>query len=205
MPVRRRFHRRRFHRRKPSIAPAVKRVINRMITEKAEHKYFDTNSSVTVIDTGAITSLVDIPQGTNSTQRVGQQVSLRSLRLRIDAQANGTPVATWFRVIVFRGHDENGVAFVPTDILQLVSVGSDILFQSKNRFRIFYDRVFVQAPVSNPGITRRIMVHFKGQKVNYSGNTTTKIDGGLYLLMLSTEHVNGPAVTTTARVTFVDE
>lgn len=100
-------------------------------------------------------------QGTNSEQRIGNQVKESGLRIKGMIQHMSTAageVCNCVRVVILRDHDNKGVAPLPADIFEdpvaPQVIGSLVKWSNRKRFTILFDQVFsLQAQAAEPGIT----------------------------------------------------
>jgi len=104
----------------------------------------------TVLSTGNyLQPVCSITEGTGATQRVGSQITVKSIHLRYipglvtwdEVPSLDAPGSDLVRVIVFHDKQCNGAAAGYTDVLQEASIVSFNNLFNKDRFRILHDRV----------------------------------------------------------------
>lgn len=162
---------------------------------------------------GIVVELSDITRGVADNQRVGASVKLLRLSGRFHCQMNdaGDHLNASFRMILFRGKQENGAPYFPNDILANPSGG--LLMTSPknwdNRFhtKIIYDKIY---NLSRQGTSSfhinwnfKLFGHLQFASADTDGTDTE--NGGLYLLLVSDRGGdNVPLVQGYLRLTYTD-
>lgn len=161
--VRRRKIVRRKRKRRP-LMPSVRRPIYRRrrgarrrkfarpaYSPFTELKFLDGSNSGTIPTAGIVFgSIVEIPEGTGRSERIGRKAMIKHVMLRFNAivppVASSGNSADIFRVVVYQDKQTNGSAATVPDILDTTLLALN--YQSfKNltnsgRFRILYDRSY---------------------------------------------------------------
>ncbi len=99
-------------------------------------------------------TIVDIPQGTGESQRIGRKCTLTNILMRLEFQSIINQVSAAdlvgadrgtvkIRVILYLDKQCNGTAAGATDILQNNSYNEYMNLANKQRFRILTDKLFV--------------------------------------------------------------
>ncbi len=97
-------------------------------------------------------TIVDIPQGTGESQRIGRKCTITDVYLRLNistlnkvlsSMAVGTFTHNNVRIIMYLDRQCNGAQAAATDILQADVWNSYRNLSNKNRFRTLFDKVIV--------------------------------------------------------------
>jgi len=115
----------------PGFVPKTKteKVVHNVLRKTLEVKFLDTAANYANISAaGTLAQLTTIAQGAGGSQRVGDEVRLQKLILRVAGYQNNTTsvqLPNIVRVIVFRWNEyTNATAPTGTAVLQVASVGS---------------------------------------------------------------------------------
>lgn len=162
---------------------AIKKLIN------VEEKYQDNSLLISATTAGVVTSFNTIAQGDAQGQRGGDSLKPQSFEVRghlYNNAAAGAPGV--IRLILFRGKNENGVAFTTTDILESASYNSPLSFENRKRFTVLMDKKIVlntnYATIASNFVSMNYSKALNGH-IKYTAGTTTVEEGGLYLLSIS--------------------
>lgn len=160
------------------------------------------------LNTGIVTSLVGIAQGTDILNRIGEKIRVRKVNLSWRAERNAAGNATQvLRVMVVKDFGRQG-GVLPSY--------NTIMYQNQpettqdltnwNRFQIIYDKNVVLSSTNNPLSHVYSHVIFPRFQCLYSGTTTTsQIKHDLYLVLVSSQTAaNGPAVTGSVMTHYYD-
>nr|UOF81670.1 capsid protein [Cressdnaviricota sp.] len=168
---------------------------------KTELKFLDVSvSNLQFNSTGTIRLLNGIVQGTDYNQRIGRQIILKSIYLRmyLFPNAAATNVGDVLRIILGFDEQPNGALPIVTDILTSASTTAANNLNNRDRFKILVDKTF---PVGQ-AITANAVAPIRGFKkvykkcnwpVTYSGTTAdiaSLATGSLFILTVS-ENVAG--------------
>lgn len=186
-------------------------MVKSMISQPVEHKYFDQSLQSGAIVHGNIYNISDITQGAQVTQRLGQQVTLKSIDLRMSFSINANVNQAQIRCILFLDKQGYNAAAV-TDVLQAGLVGTsytDICpyeWNYRKRFRILHDEV---VPLTKGGSNAYSFRHVKlGLNINsqHIGASTT-FTNQLYLIFIGSETnvLNISSFQYYSRIEFTDE
>jgi len=189
------------------IAQKVARLVN------VETKYYENNISTNMNSSGAILNISDVPTGTTDSTREG--IAIKPLRLsgRLHLLMNVTAVSTAVRVIIFRGKTEKGINYgvfgsAPTDILDDDTNPYLARKNRSNRFdtKFLYDKIhnFSGNGTNNKLIDFNIRLDGHINFLETSGIDHDVDTGGLYLMTISDQAVNTPALRGQLTLTFVD-
>ena len=168
----------------------IKQIVKSMVRKPIETKYFDQYQlSTSVTASGTITNVSDITRGDEVTQRIGNQVTLKSIHFRVGMYLNANATQTALRILVIQdtfGTNAPSVA----DVLEtafLSSVYSEVApyyWDYRKRFRILKDDTTYLCKNSNTsGVYKEydIKLGFNSQHI---GSSTT-FKNQVYLLLVS--------------------
>lgn len=182
----------------------VRRFIN------VEVKRHDTTGNTTIPAGGTIIGLSDMAQGDGITNRDGDSVKLLNLTTRLDFRGSPASIlATYVRVIIFRGKQEDQSGFSATEILESADHLSPKSWENRFKTKILQDRTYqLMDPEPTTGsyagskyVTMVTKLH---GHVNYATGTTAIENGGLYCLFVTSATANQPTVDYYHRLTFTD-
>lgn len=190
---------------------AIRKVVKSMLTKSAvEYKYFDQYSSSGLPAIGIIVNLSDVTRGTEVTQRVGNQILLKTFELRLFAQMNSSAVCQNVRAILLV--DQMGVnAPAVNDVLDPVFTGSTYTpvapyyWDYRKRFRVLSDKNLPLNKESNASAEYHVK-HTLNVMSQHIGSSTT-FKNQIYLLLISNETniAQLPTFWYTSRLAFTDE
>lgn len=214
MPYRRRFkksfRRKRTMKRKRTSSKRIYRIAKRAARNVGELKFQDIGNSGALWTpswTGDLEELCDnIAQTIGQTNRIGSAIRLKGIRLAFRITGNDAhprPTST-VRILLVRGHAENGVPLTWTDINQEIGNSSAVMSAKRfNRYKkstVYYDKTFQvgsgwltipglgnppTVPSISDRITRKTYIPLN-YDVRYDVLATTLImDGGLYIMAIS--------------------
>jgi len=154
-----------------------------------EFKCVDTTwAAHDVNTTGVVTLLNGIGRGDDLHERVGRQVDVRSVQVRLQTYATATTgIEQFHRHMIVIDLQPNGAALTPANVLLAVSTNAPRNLENRQRFRILYDRTFhLNSPLDQVGGTIKAVRWYKRlnlrETVN-SGDAGTIADittGSLY-------------------------
>jgi hypothetical protein len=166
-----------------------------------ELKFIDVSSVPGAISTGgSITLLNGVTQGTDWDNRIGRKFLMKSLLFRFTTSPNtggSAPGGDVIRIIVFYDSQTNGVAPVPTDLLQNGTYDSPLNLANRDRFKVIIDKfvtmganVYTAGNLTAGSPTCKQMNMFKKMSMEVinagTGATVGSIQtGGLFLFVMS--------------------
>lgn len=192
----------------------------RTVESETELKHKDTEWTVAAISAtaGNFQLLNGLSQGNTQLTRIGSQINMTSVQFkgRI-ASSTAQTYPQIVRLVVFADAQPNAAAPVITDILD--SGGLTALFlmfapynhNNANRFKIFYDKVFVLNPSAATNFpqtqyVKKVIPMSRITQYN-AGNAGTVADinrNSLYAFVLSNDGTNNPTALITFRTYFKD-
>lgn len=209
------------------------REIKYLDTERVSHNIKDTVADMLVDPTTAL-CLNAVPPGNGASQRVGRQISMLKLSMKLVAQgrqlapaaATATLRSQYVRVLIFLDTQTNSALTAPTDVMNALATDKKAILAMPNmenseRFKILYDQQHkVEAPTSVlsgtlwnvvEGVTLfNIEIPLNGMIVNYnqSGATYASIsDNSLHVAAINylDDAQNGSRISYTARLLYKDQ
>jgi len=188
----------------------IKQVVNSIIPAP-EFKYFDQVVGVSPTQSGTITNISDITRGDQVTQRIGNEVMLKNIELRIACNINPNVELAYLRYIILV--DKMGYnAPVVGDVLETSFVGTGYThvipyqWDYRKRFNVRHDEVI--ALVKNgPGaaFSKRLLIPLNFKSYNIGSATTFK--NQVYILIIGQEAnvLDLSTFTYYSRITFTDD
>jgi len=192
-------------------APVTRAMVKSMIAKPVETKYFDQSQAQGAVNAGTITCVTDITRGTDVTQRIGNEVMLKEMQVRmsftINANVNTSVIRYVFAV------DTMGVnAPSVGDVLEsgLLSTGyTDIApyyWDYRRRFKILHDdSVGLCKYANNAYLFKHFTLPLGFRSSNIGASTTFK--NHVYLIIVGAEAnvLNISNVQYHLRTLFTDE
>lgn len=215
MPSKRGFRKTRFRagmsKRQAVKKLATKQYVKKLVRKEAETKYNDNLFSASVDTTGTLIDVFDPAQGVADTDRVGDKVTLRGMRMSFKMAAADT--SNYVRIVLFQWYPNSNLS-VPTigTVLFDVSTGdramtSPYVHDYQNQFHVIYDKVFTLAINSDTIIrTRTFKPNFKYVKktVEFTAGTVNA-SNKLYVFAISDSGaISHPTVFMYTRVFYDD-
>lgn len=206
---------RKYLRRKPKRQYKKKRsitsVVNKILAKKAETKYFNYVEGITTDYNGAVRRITNIAQGLADYNRVGDQLTMSSITLRI-ALTNESDVYNNCRLIIFRWNDDDSTA-APVPGTLLTDVGytsapiSPWVFDNmrSGKFKVLYDKLFdVNAELST-AVRFPLKVHLKVKNnIKFVGGSANGIGHIYYLIVSDSSTSTHPIFNVAAQMFFKD-
>lgn len=175
---------------------------------KPELKVIDVATSTTASSTGFTTELVPCTTGTEISDKLANQVTIRRLQMKMSLVKNASSQFTRVRILIVRGKQENGTLKTLADILQTVDTYSPKNFDDRFDSIILFDQVYHMSSnfsggsvFGEPPIEIDMKLNFVKSFVSNSADTD---NGGLYLMAVSNEATNVPTVQYYSRVSYYD-
>ena len=172
-----------------------------------EFKSLDTAVTATITSTPVITLLNGCAKGDTLNTRDGRQIRLKSVAVNLQCTMHATPLDDMLRVMLVIDKQPNVTALVIGDLLVNTNMGSMRNLDNRKRFVILRDERVV---LSVGGGTNTFWQYYKELDMHtiYDGSDAGTIaditSNALYLIIFSTEAANGPSVSRTTRVRFLD-
>lgn len=173
---------------------------------KPERKYFDTfqpTATGTAI-TGTMIQLDGVSSGTSESNRIGDQITVQSLLLRLAVQT-GSAGTGFLRVILFRWKPGSGI-LPPTasNLLQTVNYLSPINVDYGEQIKVIMDKTYALATGSSQLQIDKFWRR-KRYVVNYNNATPTAPNSNsTYLFFISDISTGSPTYQFYSRLRFTD-
>lgn len=189
------------------------KLIKQVASNKVETKHFDQSSAASISPSGLLVNISDITRGDEVTQRIGNQVSLKNIHLRVTWTLGANAITQRVRTLIVV--DKQGYNTpVVTDILDTSFVAGGGGYSSigyyywdyRKRFNVIYDEVHC---LTNSGANATVHIERKSNlnlTSQYIGASTT-FTNQIYLLFIADDAniLDFPACYYSTRITFTDE
>lgn len=165
-------------------------MVKSMIAQPVELKYFDQVQVIGATAVGNIYNQSDITRGSDVTQRVGNQVTIKSVDLRCSAKLspNVDYAAIRFLLLVDKqGYNTPTVADV-LEPAQLNTTYTDIIpyhWDYRKRFKILHDEVIQLVKYSTAYSYRHVVDKLNLTSYNIGASTT--FSNQIYILIIGAE------------------
>jgi len=177
-----------------------------------EFKSVDLHAdNVSCSTTPGIILLNGMTVGSSIEQRVGREVTMRSIQFSYVVRANSAGVDQQVRVALVYDRQTNGAAPAFNDVFDFTNATAARKLENRKRFRILYDRTYVVNAIGEAGsqVARRFYRRLRHPVTFNSGNTGLVSDiatGSFYLLFLSTQAAgtNAALLDYNTRVRYTD-
>ncbi len=199
MPQRRR---RRNNQNKSTRAIATKALSTaKKALAQPELKHTETVHTTTPPVAGFINQLSTVVQGDSNNERIGETIQAKSLHLRFSLEINASATQTQVRVIIFKWRSEQPANTLDVLLLSLITSfkNQDKRYQSA----ILSDRVYQLSDAKNPIIFVRQKIRVN-KLISFPEDSSTSNMNSIWLLMLSDEATNTPALVLRSRLFYTD-
>lgn len=154
---------------------------------------------------GTVYSLLpSIPQGTAVHERIGDSIKLQRMTIRFTLTRNSAAIAQTYRMILFRGKNEGGVAYTPGMILQYQDILSPKTEDTKFNTKFLIDKTYTLDSAKANILTRTWNVPLNWHCNFQTGSPVNIKDGGLYLMCLQSGTNNSPSNHMIYKITYTD-
>ncbi len=172
-----------------------------------ELHYIDATASTTATTTPTLVLLNGCATGDTATTRTGQSIKMDRTDLRFQCSVNATSIINYVRIIAVVDRQPNAAAMTAADLLVSNTPYSPYTFGSQQRFVPLYDETFALSTYG-PGALTRVVSLATNQHVTFNtvngGTIADIVSNSVYLLFLSDQVANPPALTYYSRLWFVD-
>jgi len=191
-----------------------RRVRSQPKPDAPERKVQDTFYNGTVGTAGAITLFNGLVQGLDNVNRIGRQVTNKSIYQRMTINVGAGAAANQnLRLMLMWVKDPSQTAPTLTTVFGTATPGVNQMMNLnyRNDYVVLLDKTYTLSPLSGGPSCRFDKIYKKcNMKTIYNANNTGGISdieaGALYIVLLSDVAIagNGPNVTIQSRVRFVD-
>lgn len=183
-----------------NIALATKRLLN------VEHKAWLLANSTTVNTTGSVTNVFGLSQGSAWNNRTGDSVKINSITAKFRLTSHASSTNTTVRIILLRGKFERATSPTIATTLETSSVIAPKNHDQRFATKFLYDKTFnlpygTHLMVQTPKIR---LNKIKDPHVEFTTGGSTVENGGIYMLLLSTEATNTPTVQYEIDTRYID-
>lgn len=184
----------------------IQKLVKREIYRQSETKYFDgSTTGFDILSTGTgrtNTALIplNIPQGTSSTERIGNSIYLKGSKVKWTLKA---PVSCSVRMLLLQINEQQSTDF--TSVFDSLGVLGQLPRDINGfKYKVMFDRLYNMDPDNKGQITRS--EYFKiNKKLEYpSSSTVNPSNNQIYLYIFSDTTTTGVQLTSTCRSFFKD-
>nr|QXP07655.1 MAG: putative capsid protein [Arizlama virus] len=177
-----------------------------------ELKYSDVTMAAESDTTGAIALLNGLRLGNAATQRVGQQIKIKSLQFNLNLN-NDQAAARVVRTLVVCDRQTNATALTVLQVLDAISTISNKNLTNRKRFKIYYDKRRSVAPTGNEGSVIPVNKYIKFRRpitVDYNtadnGTVADITTNSLYMITVGdVANPNGCQFSAQCRIRYSDD
>lgn len=184
----------------------------RSLQSKEELKSKDVDIASTGVDTSGYMELLSgISQGTSSSERIGDQVSLRKLEFRTLLSANSTDATNVIRCIIFQWNDANNTPNIGK-VLQNQTAGLVLTSQyvrdyiEQKTLSILYDQCFPLSTAGSAQVYESLLIQkFPEPTATFDTGSSSTGTGQLYVVFVSDSGgVPNPTIQFDSRLYYYD-
>ncbi len=179
-----------------------------------EEKFSDTSVNLNPDQSGSLTCVTQLAQGTTMNTRVGNSIKVQRLEIlgRVAANSSITTFSV-VRVMVVRDMEGQGSAPAVSDILETVGTSaaprSPHDWLNRKRFAIVHDELIVLSANSGGNMAQTFTFKQNLERhVLYRGTSAAAAsdgEGSIYVVAVSDEATNTPSVGLVARIIYTDD
>lgn len=172
-----------------------------------ETKILDTSNGANISNSGTVSAISTIVQGTDYNQRIGDSIKMQHIYMGYRWQIGASATKTFVRTILVRDLDGYGTLPTVTSILESADVLAPKKYLNTDRYSVLYDEVETLSSVSETLTVSRYFTPHEGH-IKYLGTTAADASNGkgsMYIVFLSSEVTNQPRVDFYARILFTDD
>lgn len=214
---------RRFRRRQKRTVASLSKEVGfmkkKMAREQDIHAFTQSDSSA-VLNTGRVTPISNVAQGTNYLERLGDQIGIKTLQVKLAINRNGATALNnaLVRFIVFKDRSSNGAIPTTLDLFGTLTPSplQPLDYVQKDRFYVLFDRIYSIKALGNitaggiayPGdiIVDQMYKKFRKEiRTTYAGTGSTAANlttNQLYVWDSSDATANGPTISFWSRIKF---
>jgi len=201
---------------KPKEELATKKYVKKIVKNMSEtkfHNYSPAGGSVVgTVNPQAVTTIL---QGTQDDQRIGDEITLKTINLRYHIEASINAVSNDnVRVLMIQWFDTT--APTSTQILANPATGPGVVsyyyydsFRRGNRMKVLYDKTHsiseTQGGTSGVNVNKWIKPYKFTKHLSFSAAGNDPIHGGIYIIFVSDDATaNSPTATFFIHLEFMD-
>lgn len=173
----------------------------------AEKKYFDSNSSGTVNNTGLVQWVSNVAQGAAGNQRTGNGFKVVSNYMNLEVIIAAAATTSYFRYILFIDKETRGTTPLVTEVLATSSQLAPLNMSNTRRFKILDDRL-VSLDINGKQTWKHKMFTKLNDHVKFDTSGGVAIsnaeEGQIFFLLISDQATNVPAYAYYNRIRYYD-
>jgi len=193
---------------------AVKSIAKTVVHAEAEKKYIDLDVNTSILPAGSFYELSVIPEGTTKNMRIGQEILLQNLQVRMTfsypVAIGATPFLGWIRLFVIRWKDSSGTLSNLGQILQnptvpfnITSPYNDLQLISGEQFSVLADKTIQLTDANTPKVITTYKRFFNLKfKQQFHGATGTGSHNSIWLI--ATSSIVGMETSFSTRIKYLD-
>lgn len=183
-------------------ALSIKKLVN------VEYKYTDRSFNHTPGNTGLVSMITNIAQGSDATERNGISILGKSIYIRGEAVINpASTTGSKARIIVFIDKNNQGAMPTVAEVLETVNINSALNMANGKRFWVLCDKQMDLNPAGNNQHSymkyKKLNIHLR-----YSGTgsaVTNLRDNNIFFLTISDQAAgNSPTISCYSRFKYID-
>lgn len=191
----------------------ARQVVQAELKDELELKFYDTSGiGLAVNDTSGLVLPLSQPlvKGTGIDSRIGNKVSIKSLFVRLQVQANASASYNNIRLMIIRwmsaGTPVIGSILLSSGLSPPMRHLAQLNYSSKPNFQVKYDQTYLMADTANLDIPAIQLDKFYIKKFGdaFWDDANSPIKGQLYLIAISDSAVQTPQLTYTSRIRYTD-
>lgn len=192
------------------IDKVVRNVVRSMIDKQSELKYFDQYGNGTVSYSGSIVLISDLTRGTDVTQRIGNEVTIKNVNVKAMFNIHPSEPSVFTRLLLVLDKQGMNLPSV-SEILEPIAINTPlaptayVTWDYRKRFSILGDKVVLmtQNAFQNQWIEFNVKLNVKC----YNIGASTTFKNHVHLIWISNEGnlLTLPGVYWNTRITFSDE
>lgn len=200
-------HKKQFSRyEKKQYGIAMKAIADHERVEVEKKRIFsEVTTPYTLTTAGQVTNLCPLAQGSSNGTRVGDQVMMKSLVLRMSiVHQDSTNVV---RVMIVKWNEVGTPSL--SNILEAPALGQNypyapVNWNNRHQYRIMYDNLFATSTNTNAVLVEKIFIKSLGKQQFQIGSTVPE-QGSVYWIAVSDSPASGPTVSLMWSVSFTDQ
>lgn len=190
------------------------KAVRHVIEKTVEKKYLHNKNTFQVSSAGYALWPDVVPQGTTDITRIGDQVTIRSLRFKIQCIVNVNAPMSWIRCIIFQyfpSFDSSTITATTYPLTNILLDGTTYPYLSpyshdnRYNFRVLYDKLRFMDTVNTPQVMfKGIIKKFPKNKIQYFNASATNCVNGLTVLLIGDLTANLPTVYYSLKFNYSD-
>lgn len=169
----------------------------------AEFKVYEqSQSSTSVTNTGVITTLNNMTQGTDATERIGRQIRNKSLQWRMTLKINSSATTSKVRLILLKDTEPAVGTLALSDILTGGDMDAFKKFSERSRIVFLRDMTINLDQDFRPEVTLKGFLRMNDHSM-WDGSSNM-LKGRYMFFCVSDEATNTPTIDSNFRLRFLD-